>query len=84
MMQHPLAPLPVAAHHGHHHPLFQQLTGINIIMFYMLVLFKMLGFAYDTSLMSTVIITLVNVFATMDHLSHRKLFLQGGTQMLAC
>ena len=71
-------------------PFFQQLTGINVIMFYAPVLFKTLGFADDASLMSAVITGLVNVFATfvsivtVDRLGRRKLFLQGGTQMLAC
>ena len=71
-------------------PMFLQLTGINGIMFYAPVLFKTLGFADDASLMSAVITGLVNVFATfvsivtVDRLGRRKLFLQGGTQMLAC
>ena len=71
-------------------PMFQQLTGINVIMSYAPVLFKTLGFADDASLMSAVITGLVNVFATfvsivtVDRLGRRKLLLQGGTQMLAC
>jgi sugar porter (SP) family MFS transporter len=69
-------------------PFFQQLTGINVIMFYAPVLFETLGFKGDASLMSAVITGLVNVFATLvsvftvDRLGRRKLFLQGGTQML--
>ncbi|KAK4423270.1 Sugar transport protein MST6 [Sesamum alatum] len=43
-------------------PLFQQLTGINVIMFYAPVLFKTLGFADDASRMSAVVTSLVNVF----------------------
>ncbi|RWW02311.1 hypothetical protein GW17_00034612 [Ensete ventricosum] len=71
-------------------PLFQQLTGINVIMFYAPVLFKTIGFGDDASLMSAVITGLVNVFATfvsiftVDKLGRRKLFLQGGSQMLVC
>ncbi|XP_020095411.1 sugar carrier protein C-like [Ananas comosus] len=71
-------------------PFFQQLTGINVIMFYAPVLFKTIGFGGDASLMSAVITGLVNVFATfvsiftVDKLGRRKLFLQGGSQMLAC
>ncbi|KAG0501509.1 hypothetical protein HPP92_001581 [Vanilla planifolia] len=71
-------------------PFFQQLTGINVIMFYAPVLFKTIGFGSDASLMSAVITGLVNVFATLvsvftvDRLGRRKLFLQGGAQMLAC
>ncbi|KAK3124211.1 hypothetical protein QOZ80_7BG0583380 [Eleusine coracana subsp. coracana] len=71
-------------------PFFQQLTGINVIMFYAPVLFDTLGFKNDASLMSAVITGLVNVFATLvsiftvDRLGRRKLFLQGGTQMIIC
>lgn len=69
-------------------PFFQQLTGINVIMFYAPVLFKTIGFGDDASLMSAVITGVVNVIATfvsiftVDKLGRRKLFLQGGTQML--
>nr|GEU87464.1 sugar carrier protein C-like [Tanacetum cinerariifolium] len=45
-------------------PFFQQLTGINVIMFYAPVLFKTIGFGSDASLMSAVITGSVNVFAT--------------------
>ncbi|KAK9135635.1 hypothetical protein Syun_014965 [Stephania yunnanensis] len=45
-------------------PFFQQLTGINVIMFYAPVLFQTLGFGNDASLMSAVITGLVNVAAT--------------------
>ncbi|KAJ4763587.1 Sugar carrier protein C [Rhynchospora pubera] len=71
-------------------PFFQQLTGINVIMFYAPVLFKTIGFGDDASLMSAVITGLVNVVATfvsiimVDRAGRRFLFLQGGTQMLAC
>ncbi|KAG6505116.1 sugar transport protein MST3-like [Zingiber officinale] len=71
-------------------PFFQQLTGINVIMFYAPVLFRTLGFGSNTSLMSAVITGLVNVFATLvsiftvDRLGRRKLFLEGGAQMIVC
>ncbi|XP_030451899.1 sugar carrier protein C-like isoform X2 [Syzygium oleosum] len=71
-------------------PFFQQLTGINVIMFYAPVLFNTLGFANDASLMSAVITGLVNVGATwvsiytVDKVGRRALFLEGGTQMLMC
>ncbi|KAL6880441.1 hypothetical protein ACP4OV_012006 [Aristida adscensionis] len=71
-------------------PFFQQLTGINVIMFYAPVLFETLGFKSDASLMSAVITGLVNVFATLvsvftvDRLGRRMLFLQGGSQMFIC
>nr|CAA04511.1 hexose transporter [Vitis vinifera] len=71
-------------------PFFQQLTGINVIMFYAPVLFKTIGFADDASLMSAVITGGVNVLATIvsiygvDKWGRRFLFLEGGTQMLIC
>ncbi|XP_030478477.2 bidirectional sugar transporter SWEET9-like [Cannabis sativa] len=45
-------------------PFFQQLTGINVIMFYAPVLFNTIGFGDDASLMSAVITGVVNVGAT--------------------
>ena len=71
-------------------PFFQQLTGINVIMFYAPVLFNTIGFGSNASLMSAVITGVVNVGATMvsiygvDKWGRRFLFLQGGTQMLIC
>ncbi|CAL9080440.1 unnamed protein product [Musa textilis] len=71
-------------------PFFQQLTGINVIMFYAPVLFQTIGFGSNASLMSAVITGLVNVFATFvsiftaDKLGRRKLFLEGGAQMIVC
>ncbi|PHU20793.1 Sugar transport protein 1 [Capsicum chinense] len=41
-------------------PTFQQLTGINVVMFYVPVLFKTLGFKANASLMSAVITGAVN------------------------
>ncbi|XP_041024719.1 sugar carrier protein C [Juglans microcarpa x Juglans regia] len=71
-------------------PFFQQLTGINVIMFYAPVLFNTIGFGSDASLMSAVITGIVNVGATLvsiygvDKWGRRFLFLEGGTQMLIC
>ncbi|KAL2484023.1 Sugar transport protein 1 [Forsythia ovata] len=71
-------------------PFFQQLTGINVIMFYAPVLFKTIGFGSDASLMSSVITGGVNVLATLvsiygvDKWGRRFLFLEGGLQMLVC
>lgn len=71
-------------------PFFQQLTGINVIMFYAPVLFNTIGFKADASLMSAVITGVVNVVATLvsiygvDKWGRRFLFLEGGTQMLIC
>ncbi|RWR90406.1 sugar carrier protein C isoform X1 [Cinnamomum micranthum f. kanehirae] len=69
-------------------PFFQQLTGINVVMFYAPVLFQTLGFKNDASLMSAVITGLVNVLATfvafffVDRFGRRVLFFEGGFQML--
>ncbi|MQL89399.1 hypothetical protein Taro_021973 [Colocasia esculenta] len=71
-------------------PFFQQLTGVNVIMLYAPVLFKTIGFGDNASLMSAVIAGLVNVFSTLvsacyaGRASRRKLFFEGGTQMLVC
>ncbi|KAL6544763.1 Transcription factor stp1 [Orobanche minor] len=71
-------------------PFFQQLTGINVIMFYAPVLFKTIGFGSDAALMSAVITGGVNVVATavsiygVDKWGRRFLFLEGGLQMLMC
>ncbi|KAK6927889.1 Major facilitator, sugar transporter-like [Dillenia turbinata] len=69
-------------------PFFQQLTGINVVMFYAPVLFNTLGFGSNASLFSAVITGAVNVLATMvsvygtDKWGRRVLFLEGGIQML--
>ncbi|XP_068634607.1 sugar transport protein MST3-like [Aristolochia californica] len=71
-------------------PALQQLTGINVIMFYAPVLFKTLGFGNDASLMSAAITGVVNVLATfvsiycVDRYGRRFLFLEGGIQMIIC
>ncbi|KAK9146378.1 hypothetical protein Sjap_006281 [Stephania japonica] len=71
-------------------PFFQQLTGINVIMFYAPVLFKTLGYGDDASLMSAAVTGLVNVFATIvsiftvDKYGRKFLFRAGGIQMLIC
>ncbi|KAL6999387.1 Transcription factor stp1 [Sarracenia purpurea var. burkii] len=69
-------------------PFCQQMTGVNVIMFYAPVLFKTIGFGDEASLMSAVITGTVNCFstlisiATVDKLGRRFLFLEGGIQML--
>ncbi|CAN0888269.1 Sugar transport protein 10 [Linum grandiflorum] len=71
-------------------PLFQQFTGINVVMFYAPVLFRTLGLGQNASLLSSVITGLVNVAATIvsivavDKYGRRILFLQGGVQMVLC
>ncbi|KAK6137556.1 hypothetical protein DH2020_028698 [Rehmannia glutinosa] len=46
-------------------PFFQQLTGMNVFMFYAPVLFKTIGFGNSASLMSAVITGIVNAVATL-------------------
>ncbi|KAG7577930.1 Major facilitator sugar transporter-like [Arabidopsis thaliana x Arabidopsis arenosa] len=71
-------------------PFFQQITGINVIMFYAPVLFKTLGFGDDAALMSAVITGVVNMLSTfvsiyaVDRYGRRLLFLEGGIQMFIC
>ncbi|KAL3724569.1 hypothetical protein ACJRO7_029701 [Eucalyptus globulus] len=69
-------------------PMFQQLTGINVVMFYAPVLFITIGFGNDASLMSSLITggvfaaaTLISVYGT-DKWGRRRLFLWGGGLML--
>lgn len=45
--------------------IFQQFTGINAIVFYATVLFQTVGFKSNKSLLSSVIIGIVNVFSTL-------------------
>lgn len=71
-------------------PMFQQLTGINAIMFYAPQLFQAAGQGADAALLSTVITGAVNVVSTfvailaVDRLGRRFLFLEGGVQMFVC
>ncbi|KAK3016504.1 hypothetical protein RJ639_007193 [Escallonia herrerae] len=67
---------------------FQQFTGINVIMFYAPVLFQTMGFGADASLLSAVITGSVNSLATLvaifgvDKLGRRFLLIQAAVQML--
>ncbi|KAI4307383.1 hypothetical protein L6164_030582 [Bauhinia variegata] len=69
-------------------PLFQQLTGINIVAFYAPNLFQSVGFGNDAALLSAVILGLVNLASTLiasvlvDRFGRRFLFIIGGIQML--
>ncbi|GER40521.1 major facilitator superfamily protein [Striga asiatica] len=71
-------------------PFFQQLTGMNVFMFYAPVLFRTIGFGSNASLMSAVVTGVVNSAATLvsiftvDRLGRRVLFMEGGIQMLVC
>lgn len=67
---------------------FQQLTGINVIMFYAPVLFQTMGFGSNAALLSAVVTGLVNVLCTLvavftvDKFGRRKLLIQAAIQML--
>ncbi|KAK1440332.1 hypothetical protein QVD17_06157 [Tagetes erecta] len=71
-------------------PFFQQLTGMNVFMFYTPVLFKTMGFGDNASLLSALITGSVNMLATIvsillvDKWGRRFWFLIGGAQMLIC
>ncbi|CAL4908073.1 unnamed protein product [Urochloa decumbens] len=67
--------------------MFQQLTGINAIMFYAPLLFKTLGFKTDAALYYAVIIGAVHVLSTLvsvcavDRAGRRMLLLEAGVYM---
>ncbi|KAL0460332.1 UNVERIFIED_CONTAM: Sugar transport protein 8 [Sesamum latifolium] len=67
---------------------FQQFTGINVIMFYAPVLFQTMGLGGDASLLSAVITGSINVASTLvavfgvDKFGRRKLLIQAAVQML--
>ncbi|KAL8139569.1 hypothetical protein V2J09_005590 [Rumex salicifolius] len=66
---------------------FQQMTGINAVMFYAPILFQTVGFKNDGALLSAVIIGVVNVLSTLvsiysvDKVGRRALLLQACVQM---
>ncbi|KAK1275750.1 Sugar carrier protein C [Acorus gramineus] len=68
-------------------PFFQQLTGINVNMFYLTMLLKTIGLGDCASLLSSIITRLVNLIATflfvftVDRLGHRFLFLEKEEEM---
>ncbi|KAJ4833292.1 species-specific tRNA processing [Turnera subulata] len=68
-------------------PAFQQLTGINVVMFYAPVLFKSIGLGSNASLVSAVVTGTINVLATVlsialtDKKGRRFWFFLGGAQM---
>lgn len=69
-------------------PFFQQMTGMNIVVFYAPELFNSIGIGSNASLASALITGGFNFFATfvaifvVDKWGRRALFLEGGTQML--
>ncbi|RDX58718.1 Sugar transport protein 1, partial [Mucuna pruriens] len=68
-------------------PFFQQLTGMNVIVFYAPVLFKTIGFGSNASLMSAMITGACNSVATLVSIvtvDKHIIFLEGGVQMFLC
>ncbi|KAF2297664.1 hypothetical protein GH714_002068 [Hevea brasiliensis] len=71
-------------------PMFQQLTGMNMIVFYAPVLFQTIGFKTEASLMSSLITGIVNSLATLvsiftvDKVGRRTLYLEGSIQLFIC
>ncbi|KAK9149296.1 hypothetical protein Scep_008053 [Stephania cephalantha] len=71
-------------------PAFQQLTGMNSILFYAPVIFQSLGFGSGASLYSSLMTSSMLVLATIvsmflvDKLGRRFFLLQAGVQMISC
>ncbi|RDX61377.1 Sugar transport protein 5, partial [Mucuna pruriens] len=71
-------------------PLFQQLTGINIVAFYSPNLFQSVGLGHDAALLSSIVLGLVNLASIListsfvDRFGRRFLFITGGFLMLVC
>ncbi|XVF34889.1 hypothetical protein REPUB_Repub18cG0097300 [Reevesia pubescens] len=71
-------------------PAFQQLTGMNSILFYAPVMFQTLGFGSGASLFSSLITSGALVLATfismalVDKFGRRAFFLEAGTEMFCC
>ncbi|KAF3321265.1 hexose carrier protein HEX6-like protein [Carex littledalei] len=69
-------------------PLFNQLTGINVINFYAPVMFRTIGFKESGALLSAVVTrlfaTAANIIAmvVVDRFGRRFLFIVGGIQMI--
>eukprot|EP00262_Sarcandra_glabra_P005410 TRINITY_DN16987_c0_g1_i1.p1 TRINITY_DN16987_c0_g1~~TRINITY_DN16987_c0_g1_i1.p1 ORF type:complete len:518 (+),score=64.29 TRINITY_DN16987_c0_g1_i1:133-1686(+) len=70
-------------------PAFQQLSGMNSILFYAPVIFQSLGFGSGASLYSSIITSSVLVLATfvsmalVDKMGRRFLFMEAGIQMIS-
>ncbi|EIE20603.1 general substrate transporter [Coccomyxa subellipsoidea C-169] len=69
-------------------PVFQQFTGINAFIFYAPQIFITLGMAQTASLLGILIVTAINIGATLvaiylvDRVGRKKLFWAGGVQMI--
>ncbi|MCD6347133.1 MAG: sugar porter family MFS transporter [Bacteroidales bacterium] len=67
--------------------MFNQFTGINVIMYYATDIFRMAGFSTDSSIGQTVIVGLANLIFTLiamrviDHLGRKKMLLVGSLGM---
>ena len=67
--------------------MFNQLTGINVIMYYATDIFRMAGFSTDSSIGQTVIIGFANLIFTLiamrviDHFGRKKMLLVGSLGM---
>lgn len=70
-------------------PFFKQMTGITVITFYSPVIFRTIGLAERSSLLSTAIVSAISVGSILgsmlmvDRLGRRTLFFAGGAAMLA-
>ncbi|KAM7257153.1 hypothetical protein ACFE04_012894 [Oxalis oulophora] len=71
-------------------PAFQQLTGMNSILFYAPVIFQSLGFGTGAALYSSIITGVALVVAALismclvDKFGRRAFFLEAGTEMIIC
>ncbi|KAG9130124.1 hypothetical protein Leryth_012868 [Lithospermum erythrorhizon] len=71
-------------------PAFQQLTGMNSILFYAPVIFQSVGFGSNASLISSTITMSALVLATLismglvDKFGRRAFFLEAGAEMIIC
>ncbi|KAL0374387.1 UNVERIFIED_CONTAM: Sugar transport protein 14 [Sesamum radiatum] len=71
-------------------PAFQQLTGMNSILFYAPVIFQSLGFGAGAALYSSAITSAALVLATfismafVDKFGRRAFFLEAGCEMILC
>lgn len=71
-------------------PAFQQLTGMNSILFYAPVIFQSLGFGSDASLYSSIftsgalVVGALISMALVDKFGRRAFFLEAGCEMMIC
>ncbi|OWM70279.1 hypothetical protein CDL15_Pgr026129 [Punica granatum] len=71
-------------------PLFSQFTGIIVVLFYLPILFKTLGFGDQAAIVSASLIAIVLLLTTfvsvalVDKCGRKALFIEGGIQMLIC